>query len=76
MKTKELNSEKIEGGVVICSLPNAMFKVRLSDKRIIVAYISGRAKLERAQVLVGENVSVKRASANSANGRIVVRYKT
>lgn len=63
-----------DNGVVMCSLPNGMFRVRLSNKQKIVAHVSGRIKLESAKILVGDSVLVQRVRSDSANGRIVHVY--
>ncbi|AUG33881.1 Translation initiation factor IF-1 [Candidatus Hodgkinia cicadicola] len=63
-----------DNGVVMCSLPNGMFRVRLSNKQKVVAHISGKIKLESAKILVGDSVLVQRVCADSANGRIVHVY--
>lgn len=44
-------------GVVVESLPNIMFKVRLdnSDEEIL-SYLSGKMRLHRIRVLVGDKV--------------------
>ena len=49
-------------GVVVESLPNIMFRVRLDPKggteeeEIILAYLSGKMRLHRIRVLVGDKV--------------------
>ncbi|AUG91404.1 Translation initiation factor IF-1 [Candidatus Hodgkinia cicadicola] len=61
-------------GVVMCSLPNGMFRVKLSNKQKIVAHTSAKIKLESAKILVGDSVLVQRVCSDSANGRIVHVY--
>ena len=56
-KPKEL--EKI--GVIIESLPNIMFRVKLDDppegsNQDLLAYLSGKMRLHRIRVLVGDKV--------------------
>ncbi|ATW06166.1 Translation initiation factor IF-1 [Candidatus Hodgkinia cicadicola] len=63
-----------DNGVVMCSLPNSMFRVRLSNRQKVVAHVSGKIKLESAKILVGDSVLVQRVRADSANGRIVHVY--
>ena len=44
-------------GVVIESLPNIMFRVRLNDtNEEILSYLSGKMRLHRIRVLVGDKV--------------------
>jgi len=46
-------------GVVIEALPSALFKVKLKDGEEILAYLSGKMRLHRIKVLVGDKVSIK-----------------
>lgn len=47
-------------GIVIESLPNTEFKVELvEDKKIIHTYMSGKMKINRIRVLVGDKVEVE-----------------
>ncbi|MEK7662456.1 MAG: translation initiation factor IF-1 [Patescibacteria group bacterium] len=46
-------------GVVIEALPSALFKVRLGGGEEILAYLSGKMRLHRIKVLVGDKVSIK-----------------
>ncbi len=44
-------------GVVIESLPNIMFRVRLDDTdKELLSYLSGKMRLHRIRVLVGDRV--------------------
>ena len=48
-------------GVVVESLPNIMFRVQLDDplagsESIILSYLSGKMRLHRIRVLVGDKV--------------------
>ncbi|MBI2086928.1 MAG: translation initiation factor IF-1 [Candidatus Zambryskibacteria bacterium] len=47
-------------GVVVESLPNIMFRVKLEapkdDEEAILAYLSGKMRLHRIRVLVGDKV--------------------
>ena len=46
-------------GVVDEALPNTLFKVKLSDDRIVLAYLAGKMRLHRIKVLVGDRVQVQ-----------------
>jgi translation initiation factor IF-1 len=48
--------ETILDGEVIEALPNTMFRVRYGEGNEQVAYLSGRMKLHRIRVLVGDKV--------------------
>jgi translation initiation factor IF-1 len=43
---------------VLEALPNAMFRVRFQDGNVQVAYLSGKMKLHRIKVLIGDTVHV------------------
>jgi len=68
--------EKIKKeGVVIESLPNANFKVKLDDGSEILAYISGKMRIYRIRILSGDKVTVEISPYNEKRGRIVYRKK-
>jgi translation initiation factor IF-1 len=46
-------------GVVIESLPNTMFKVQIeNEEESILAYLSGKMRMHRIRVLVGDKVEL------------------
>ncbi|MEK7091647.1 MAG: translation initiation factor IF-1 [Patescibacteria group bacterium] len=46
-------------GVVVEALPNTLFKVRVEpDNKEVLAYLSGKMRLHRIRVLVGDKVSL------------------
>ncbi len=53
----ELSKPVEKTGVVVESLPNIMFRVRLdgSDEEVL-SYLSGKMRLHRIRVLVGDKV--------------------
>jgi len=55
----EKNSiENTAEGVVIEDLPNTFFKVLLSDDKEVLAYLSGKMRMNRIKVIVGDKVSL------------------
>jgi len=65
--------EKPVMGVVIDTLPNLTFKVELSDsKKTTLAYVSGKMRLHRIKVLVGDKVELV-LSPDGDRGRITRR---
>lgn len=63
-------------GVVLETLPNAMFKVELANKHIIlVAHISGRMRKNFIRILPGDRIRVEISPYDLTKGRIVYRYK-
>ena len=70
--SKEKN---IKEGVVIESLPSLTFKVRLEDKKEILARLSGKMRIHHIRVLVGDKVTVEFSPYDETKGRIVFRSK-
>ncbi len=62
-------------GVVIESLPNLNFKVRLNDGNEILAHLSGKMRLYRIRVIVGDKVKMEMSPYDETKGRIVYREK-
>jgi len=62
-------------GVVIEALPNANFKVKLADGRLILGVISGRMRRYRIRILPGDKVKVEMTPYDERKGRIVYRYE-
>lgn len=59
MPTPENTVNKVTG-IVLESLPNTEFKVELAeDKRVIHTYLSGKMKINRIRVMVGDKVEVE-----------------
>lgn len=70
MNTKD---ETIVPATVLEALPNAMFRVQVKDQDgPMVAYLSGKMKLHRIKVLVGDTVHVL-LDPYGGKGRIVKR---
>ena len=61
--------------VVIESLPNLNFKVRLDDGKEVLAHLSGRMRLNFIRVLVGDRVKVETSPYDQTKGRIIYREK-
>lgn len=68
-----MNKEKsTKQGQVIESLPNAYFRVKLEDGKVILAHISGKMRLFYIKVMIGDRVLVE-VSPDGERGRIVKR---
>lgn len=69
----EKNKEKSTvNGVVEEALPNTLFKVRLEDGEEMLTYLSGKMRMYRIRVLVGDKVIVE-LEPYGGKGRIVKR---
>ena len=60
---------------VIEALPNATFRVRLTNGHMVTASISGRLRLNSIKVLVGDKVHVEVSIYDLSKGRITWRSK-
>lgn len=45
-------------GVVVEALPNTLFRVKLQDEKELLAYLSGKMRLHRIRVLIGDRVEM------------------
>ena len=62
-------------GKVLEALPNATFKVQLSNGHTITAYISGKLRMNYIKILPGDGVTVQISPYDLSRGRIVYRKK-
>ncbi len=58
---------------VIESLPNAMFRVKLSNGHKVLACISGKMRMHFIRILPGDKVTVEISPYDLSRGRIVYR---
>lgn len=62
-------------GTVTESLPNAMFRVELKNKHIILAHVSGKMRMNFIRILPGDRVKLEMSPYDLTRGRITYRYK-
>ncbi len=62
-------------GTVVESLPNAMFKVELENKHVVLAHVSGKMRMHFIKILPGDKVTLELSPYDLNRGRIVYRYK-
>ena len=60
-------------GVVLETLPNTMFRVKLENGHIIIAHISGRMRKNYIRILTGDQVTVEMTPYDLSKGRIIYR---
>ncbi len=60
-------------GVIIETLPNTTFKVKLENGHIINAHISGRMRKNYIRILTGDSVMVELTPYDLTRGRIIFR---
>lgn len=62
-------------GVVVEKLPNAMFKVALENKHVVLAHISGKLRMNFIKILPGDKVTIELSPYDLTKGRIIWRDK-
>jgi len=62
-------------GVVEETLPNAMFKVKLTNGHVILAHVSGKIRMHYIRILPGDRVTVVISPYDLTRGRITFRHK-
>ncbi len=62
-------------GVITKALPNTQFRVQLEDGREILAHLSGKMRLFRIRVMMGDEVKVSITDYDPNRGIITFRNK-
>lgn len=62
-------------GIVEEPLPNAMFRVRLANGKMVLAHISGKMRRFYIKILPGDKVVVDLSPYDLTRGRITYRAK-
>ncbi len=62
-------------GVVVESLPNAMFRVELANGHRVLAHISGKIRVHYIRILPGDRVLIELSPYDLSRGRITYRFK-
>ena len=70
--SKEKDLFELEGDITDV-LPNQMFKVKLDNDHIVVAYTSGRLRQHKIRLVTGDRVKVEMTPYDLAKGRIIYR---
>lgn len=60
-------------GLVVETLPNTTFKVRLENDHVITAHISGKMRKNYIRILTGDKVKVEMSPYDLTKGRITFR---
>lgn len=60
-------------GIVIETLPNAMFRVELKNGHLVLGHISGKMRKHFIKILPGDKVVVELSPYDFDRGRIVYR---
>ena len=62
-------------GVVVESLPNAMFRVKLENGHVVLAHVSGKMRMYFIRIVPGDKVTVELSPYDLERGRIIRREK-
>lgn len=59
---------------VIEALPNAMFRVKLPNDHLVLAYVSGKMRKHYIRILPGDRITVELSPYDLTKARIVYRH--
>lgn len=62
-------------GTVTEALPNAMFRVELDNKHMVLAHVSGKMRMHFIRILAGDRVKLELSPYDLTRGRITYRNK-
>ena len=62
-------------GTVLEKLPNAIVKVELENKHVVLAHISGKLRMNFIRILPGDKVTIELSPYDLSKGRIIWRDK-
>ncbi len=62
-------------GIVAEALPNAMFRVELANKHMVMAHVSGKMRMNFIRILPGDKVMCELSPYDLTRGRIIYRVK-
>jgi translation initiation factor IF-1 len=65
--------KEIVKGKVVEALPELTFKVELEDGRTVLAYVSGKMRLNFIKVIPGDEVMIELSPYDKNKGRIIKR---
>ncbi|MAQ43771.1 MAG: translation initiation factor IF-1 [Candidatus Marinimicrobia bacterium] len=62
-------------GIILETLPNAMFRVKLDNGHELIAHISGKMRMNYIKILPNDKVKLELSPYDLSKGRITYRYK-
>lgn len=60
-------------GEVLEALPNTLFRVRLTDGRVVLCHLSGKMRINYIRILPGDKVKIEMTPYDETKGRITYR---
>ena len=73
MKNQEREDRMEMEGVVMEALPGTLFQVKCTGGHTVLATLSGRLRLNKIRILVGDRVKVEVSPYDLSRGRVVWR---
>lgn len=67
------NTIQVEGKV-LQSLPNTMFRIELTDGRLVLATLKGKMRRAYVRIFPGDRVKVEMTPYDENKGRIVFKF--
>ena len=61
-------------GAVLQALPNTMFRVQLTDGRLILVTLKGKMRRAYVRIFPGDRVKVEMTPYDEARGRSIYKY--
>jgi translation initiation factor IF-1 len=71
--TKTKNVVNVDGAV-LAALPNTMFRVELTEGKVILATLTGKMRRNYVRVFPGDRVKIEMTPYDENRGRIVYKY--
>ena len=62
-----------KSGIVLETLPNANFKVKLDEGNEVLCHLAGKLRIYRIKILPGDRVTVEMTPYDDKRGRITYR---
>ena len=72
--SKKEDAIEVEGKILE-ALPNGMFRVELANGHKVLAYVSGKIRMNFIRILPGDKVSLELSPYDLTRGRITYRFK-
>ena len=61
-------------GTVSQALPNTMFRIDLSDGRVLLATLTGKMRRNYVRIFPGDRVKIEMTPYDENRGRIIYKY--
>ena len=61
-------------GIIVETLPNAMFRVKLENGHIVLAHVSGKMRMHYIKLMPDDKVKLELSPYDLSKGRIIFRY--